>query len=58
MSPMTPTLDDLLHRSRCDATVACVRDLLNADRRMRVQSSGDTLNTSKSVIHRIVTNEL
>ena len=44
--------------SHGDATVARVRELLNADRRMSVRLLGDTLNISKSVIHRIVTDEL
>ena len=52
---MTPALDGLL---RGEATVARVREFLNADRRMKVRFLGDTLNISESVIHRIVTHEL
>ena len=36
-----------------DATVARVRELLNVDRRMSVRFLGDTLNISRSVIHRL-----
>ena len=41
-----------------DATVTRLYELLNADRRMSVRLLGDTLNISKNVIHRIVTDEL
>ena len=44
--------------SRDDVTVARVRELMNVDRRMSVRLLDDTLNTSKSVIHRIGTDEL
>lgn len=44
--------------SQTDENVTRVRDLLNSDRRMSVRLLADTVNIPKSVVHRIVTDEL
>ena len=44
--------------SQSDENVTRVRELLNADRRMTVRLLADTLDIPKTVVHRIVTEEL
>lgn len=44
--------------SQIDKNVSRVRNLLNVDRRMSIRLLADTLNIPKTVVHRIVTEEL
>ena len=44
--------------SQTDENVTRVRDLLNSDRRKSVRLLADPVNIPKTVVHRIVTDEL